>query len=171
MKKYLELFKLKKEKIVNSGFIMYKALAAMREMAFSSKELKKDTEQFLFSVVMLSLITRNKLTFDKFNELAKTTNYTNYIKKLKIKEKNFDEEKIKEIKDKSNEIYNNNPLICKIAVFFDKLSLNRELRNKNDGKSVDLIYNDMLELLAYANDEDDKNNYINDLKKLQQYLK
>ena len=62
--KFLELFELKYNKIINSAEIMYKTLASYREMAFSKKKMLKEAECYVQALIVLSLIKSNELSID-----------------------------------------------------------------------------------------------------------
>ena len=83
--KYLEIFELKYQKIIKSSKIMYKTLASYNEMAFSLKKMLKQTDSYVQSLIVLSLINSNELSLGFLNVLSGIGEYADPFKKLKIK--------------------------------------------------------------------------------------
>ncbi len=170
--KYLEIYKLKYQKILKSSQIMYKTLSNYRELAFSSKKMLKSCDCYIQSLVILSLINSKELSLDILNQLSDLTQYEFVLKKIKLKKvKELDDVLIHKIKIVIENILEEQPLFIKVASFFDKIIKKIDPSNKIIG--CEIIENCLLSMLLLVRNIDDSvdiRKYQNDIKIIYKYI-
>ena len=171
--KYLEIFELKYKKIINSSKIMYKTLASYNEMAFSLKKMLKQTDSYVQSLIVLSLINSNELSLGFLNVLSGIGEYADPFKKLKIKKvKELDDKLISKIKLIAEDNLKVEPLFIKVAAFFDKITAKYD--SSNDIKGCDIIEECLLSILLLIRNIEGKENlnkYKKDIEIIYKYIK
>lgn len=171
--KYLEIFELKYQKIINSSKIMYKTLASYNEMAFSLKKMLKQTDLYVQSLIVLSLINSNELSLGFLNVLSGIGEYADPFKKLKIKKvKELDDKLISKIKLIAEDNLKVEPLFIKVAAFFDKITAKYD--SSNDIKGCDIIEECLLSILLLIRNIESKeslNKYKKDIEIIFKYIK
>lgn len=171
--KYLEIFELKYQKIINSSKIMYKTLASYNEMAFSLKKMLKQTDSYVQSLIVLSLINSNELSLGFLNVLSGIGEYADPFKKLKIKKvKELDDKLISKIKLIAEDNLKVEPLFIKVAAFFDKITAKYD--SSNDIKGCDIIEECLLSILLLIRNIESKENlnkYKKDIEIIYKYIK
>lgn len=171
--KCLEIFELKYRKIINSSKIMYKTLASYNDMAFSLKKMLKETDLYVQSLVVLSLIRSNELSLGFLNALSGIGEYADPFKKLKIKKvKELDDKLISKIKLIAEDNLKIEPLFIKVAAFFDKITAKYD--SSNDIKGCNIIEECLLTMLLLVRNIDDKENlnkYQKDIEIIYNYIK
>ena len=171
--KFLEIYKLKYQKIHNSSKVMYKSLASNNEMAFSLKKMLKESDIYIQALVILSLIKTNELTVEVFKQLSDLTEYQFLFKKIKTKKlKSFDDETLQRIKMIAKETLTIEPLFIKVSSFFDKMV--KKLNLDSSIKGCKIIEESLLSMLLLVRNIDYENNdikqYKNDIEIIYKYI-
>ncbi len=162
--KFLEIYKLKYQKIHNSAKLMYKSLASNNEMAFSQKKMLKEADIYIQALVVMSLIKSNELTVEILRQLSDLTEYQFLFKKIKVKKlENFDDKHLQKIKTLVKEALTIEPLFIKVSSFFDKMV--KKLNLDNSIKGCNIIEECLLSMLLLVRNIDYENNDIKQYKK------
>ena len=162
--KFLEIYKLKYQKIHNSAKLMYKSLASNNEMAFSQKKMLKEADIYIQALVVMSLIKSNELTVEILRQLSDLTEYQFLFKKIKVKKfENFDDKHFQKIKTLVKEALTIEPLFIKVSSFFDKMV--KKLNLDNSIKGCNIIEECLLSMLLLVRNIDYENNDIKQYKK------
>jgi len=157
--KFLEIYKLKYQKIHNSAKLMYKSLASNNEMAFSQKKMLKEADIYIQALVVMSLIKSNELTVEILRQLSDLTEYQFLFKKIKVKKlENFDDKHFQKIKTLVKEALTIEPLFIKVSSFFDKMV--KKLNLDNSIKGCNIIEECLLSMLLLVRNIDYENNDI-----------
>ena len=132
--KFLEIYKLKYQKIHNSSKLMYKSLSSNNEMAFSLKKMLKEADIYIQAIVVLSLIKSKELTVEVFKQLNDLAEYQFLFKKIKVKKlESFNEEQLNKIEMLAKETLIIEPLFIKVSSFFDKMVAKLNLDSSTKG--------------------------------------
>lgn len=171
--KFLEIFELRYQKVLNSSEIIYKTLASYNEMAFSRKKMLKEAECYIQSLIVLSLIKSNELTIETLEQLNDLTEYEFAFKKVKLRKvKELDEKIISQINTIANEAIKIEPLFIKAASFFDKAISKMDGIEKISGCKI--IENCLLAMLLHVRNIDEQddiiNKYQNDIQIIYKYI-
>lgn len=162
--KFLEIYKLKYQKIHNSSKLMYKSLASNNEMAFSLKKMLKEADIYIQSLVVLSLIKSKELTVEIFKQLSDLTEYQFLFKKIKVKKlENFDDVQLLKIETLAKETLVIEPLFIKVSSFFDKMV--KKLKLDSSIKGCNIIEECLLSMLLLVRNIDYENHDIKEYKK------
>ena len=170
--KFLEIYKLKYQKIHNSSKLMYKSLASNNEMAFSQKKMLKEADIYVQALVALSLIKSNEFTVEIFKQLSDLTEYKFLFKKVKVKKlESFDNELLNTIETIAKEALTIEPLFIKVASFFDKMV--KKLKLDSSIKGCVIIEECLLSMLLLVRNIDYENNikqYQKDIEIIYKYI-
>lgn len=135
--KFLEIYKLKYQKIHNSSKLMYKSLSSNNEMAFSLKKMLKEADIYIQAIVVLSLIKSKELTVEVFKQLNDLAEYQFLFKKIKVKKlESFNEEQLNKIEMLAKETLIIEPLFIKVSSFFDKMVAKLNLDSSTKGCKI-----------------------------------
>ena len=135
--KFLEIYKLKYQKILNSSKLMYKSLASNNEMAFSLKKMLKEADIYIQAIVVLSLIKSKELTVEVFKQLSDLAEYQFLFKKIKTKKlESFDDEQLIKIEMIVKDTLTIEPLFIKVSSFFDKMVIKLKLESSTKGCKI-----------------------------------
>lgn len=144
---FIELYKLSYEKIIESSSIIYKTLGQFQKMAFSLKELRLETSLYLDGIVILTLIEKNLLDLETFNQIIAQSFNEKAYKQFKLKKCND----IIEIKEKIqpffNEYIKTTPKFIKLFIFFDKVS---QKKNSEHPLIEPVFIKSLASLIAYS---------------------
>ena len=162
--KFLELYKLKYQKILNSSKLMYKSLASNNEMAFSSKKMLKEADCYIQALVVLSLIKTNEFNLEVLKQLSDLCEYEFLFKKIKIRKlDSLNSELLLKIESIANETLSIAPLFIKVSSFFDKIV--KKLKIESSINGCNIIEECLLSMLLLVRNIDYENNDINQYKK------
>lgn len=157
--KFLEIYKLKYEKILNSSKLMYKSLASHNEMAFSLKKMLKEADIYIQALVVLSLIKTKELTVELFKQLSDLSEYQFLFKKIKVRKLEcFENKHLQEIESIARETLKISPLFVKVSSFFDKMVI--KLNVNSAVKGCKIIEECLLEMLLLVRNVDYENDNI-----------
>lgn len=172
--RFLEIFELRYNKIINSAQIIYKTLASYNEMAFSLKKMSKEADCYVQALIINSLIKSNELNLEILKQIDEISQYEFLLKKIKLhKIKELDENIILKIKDICIETLNSEPLFIKVASFFD--SVVSKLDNVEKISGCAIIEECLLSMLLLTRNideiDDRKKQYQKDIEIIYKYIK
>lgn len=171
--KFLEIYKLKYQKILNSSKLMYKSLASHNEMAFSSKKMLKEADVYIQALIVLSLVKTKELTVELFKQLNELSEYQFLFKKIKVRKlEKFDDVHLQKIESIAKETLTIAPLFVKVSSFFDKMVVKLKLDNSIRGCKI--IEECLLAMMLLVRNVDYENNnlkqYIKDIEIIYKYI-
>ena len=171
---FLEIFKLKYKKIINSSHIMYKTLASYNEMAFSLKKMSKEADCYVQALIISSLMRTNELNIESLKQINEIYEYEFLLKKIKLRKINaLDDKIISEIKNLCQQALNTDPLFIKVASYFDSITSKLNDVEKISGcKIIEECLLSLLLLVRNINEtEENKKQYQKDIEIIYKYIK
>jgi hypothetical protein len=164
---FLELYKLRYNKILSSSEIMYKTLASYNAMAMPLKKVLKEADIYIQCIVISSVLRTNEYSLDLFKQIHESCEYESVLKQVKIhKVKTLDDKIINKIEKIIEKTLTKEPFFLRVAAFFD--SITKKLKPDEKTSGCLIIKECILAMLALVRNEDDAaidlKKYNNDIK-------